>query len=193
MKSNKFNQYCKVWSIPAGSTSNAILYIFSGLPGTGKSTLSKIIAQKYNAVYIRIDTIEQGIRELCNFNVQGEAYSLSYKIAEDNLKIGHNVVADSCNPINLTRKEWENIAIKNNCKYINIEIMCSNENEHKKRIETRENEIEGLKLPTWEEIIKRKYDLWEDERIIIDTSNKNIEESIKELVIKIEEYQNNNK
>jgi len=41
--------------------SKSILYIFSGLPGTGKSTLAKIIARKLNAVYIRIDTIEQGL------------------------------------------------------------------------------------------------------------------------------------
>jgi predicted kinase len=172
----------------AGKIGNAVLYIFSGLPGTGKSTLSKIIAQKYNAMYIRIDTVEQGIRELCKYNVRGEGYRLSYRIVEDNLKIGHNVVADSCNPISLTRKEWENIAMRNNCKYINIEIMCSNENEHKKRIETRGNEIEGLKLPTWEEITKREYDTWKNERIVVDTSNKNIEDSMKELIFKIEEY-----
>jgi predicted kinase/uncharacterized protein YdeI (YjbR/CyaY-like superfamily) len=162
-----------------------ILFIMSGLPGSGKSTISKYIAKKYNAIYLRIDTIEQAIRELCNFSVQGEGYRLSYRIAEDNLKIGNNVVADSCNPVSFTRKEWENVAIKNNCKYINIETMCSNKMEHKKRIETRKTEIEGLKLPTWEEVIKREYDTWEEEHIIIDTANKKIELCIDELFKKM--------
>ena len=82
-----------------------VLFIFSGLPASGKSTLAKLLAKKYNAVYLRIDTIEQGLRDLCYFDVQGEGYRLSYRIAADNLKLKHNVVTDSCNPVNFTRKE----------------------------------------------------------------------------------------
>jgi predicted kinase len=166
--------------------SEPILYIFSGLPGTGKSTLAKNIAKRLNAVYIRIDTIEQGIKDLCDFNVQGpEGYRLAYRIAGDNLQIGNNVVTDQCNPINLTRKEWNNVALKHNCKYINIEIICSNKMEHKKRIENRESEIENLKLPSWNDVLKRDYELWDEERIVIDTANKTIEECTKELIEKI--------
>ena len=131
-----------------------ILYIFSGLPGSGKTTLAKNLSKILKAVYIRIDTIEQGIRDLCNFNVQGEGYRLAYKIIADNLIIGNNVVVDSCNPIKFTRNEYENIAIENNCKYKNIEIICSNKMEHKIRIDKRENDIKNLKLPTWEEVKK---------------------------------------
>ncbi len=43
------------------------LFILSGLPAAGKSTLSKLISQEYGAVYLRIDTIEQGLRDLCRF------------------------------------------------------------------------------------------------------------------------------
>jgi len=163
----------------------AFLYIFSGLPGTGKSTLAKKMVKKLNAIYLRIDTIEQGIRDLCNFNVQGEGYRLTYRIIDDNLKLGNNVVTDQCNPINLTRNEFNNIAIKNYCKYINIEIICSDINEHKSRIENRKNEIENLKLPTWKEIQNRKYESWEEDHIIIDTANKSINDCINELMDKI--------
>jgi predicted kinase len=169
-----------------------ILYIFSGLPGTGKSTLAKNLAEKLNAVYIRIDTIEQAIRDLCNFNVQAEGYRLAYRIVEDNLNIGNNVISDQCNPIKLTRKEWENIALKNKCKYINIEIICSNKIEHKNRVENRKEEIENLKLPTWEEIMEREYDKWEEEHIIIDTANKKIEECTNELMKKISKWRKEN-
>jgi predicted kinase len=165
--------------------SKPILYILSGLPATGKSTLAKNLAKKLNAVYIRIDTIEQGIKDLCDFNVQGEGYRLAYKITEDNLKIGNNVISDQCNPMKLTRKEWNNVAIKNNCQYIDIEIICSDRMEHKKRVENRETEIENLKLPTWEDIMKREYESWEEEHIIIDTAHKTIEECTKELIEKI--------
>ena len=162
-----------------------ILYIFSGLPGSGKTTLAKNLSKILKAVYIRIDTIEQGIRDLFNFNVQGEGYRLAYKIIADNLIIGNNVVVDSCNPIKFTRNEYENIAIENNCKYKNIEIICSNKIEHKIRIDTRENDIKNLKLPTWEEVEKRDYEEWDKDHIIIDTSNRNIEDCINELNNKI--------
>ena len=162
-----------------------VLYIFSGLPGAGKTTLAKEISKILGTVYIRIDTIEQGIRDLCNFNVQGEGYRLAYRIIADNLNIGNNVVVDSCNPIKLTRNEYENVAVGNNCKYKNIEIICSNKNEHRNRIEIRENDIKNLKLPKWEDILKRYYEKWDEDHIIIDTANKNIKDCINELINKL--------
>lgn len=165
-----------------------ILFIFSGLPATGKSTLAKLIAKEYNAVYLRIDTIEQGLRGLCNFEVQGEGYRLSYSIAKDNLKLGHHVVSDSCNPVFLTRKEWEEVAKETNSRFVNIEIICSDKETHRNRVEARKSEVGNLKLPTWEEIENREYHLWDSERIIIDTANQSIEESLNELKEQIEEY-----
>ena len=167
-----------------------ILFILSGLPASGKSTLSKLIVKEYGAVYLRIDTIEQGLRDLCDFEVQGEGYRLSYRIAGDNLKLGQNVVSDSCNPVNLTRKEWEKVTKENDSIFINIEVLCSDKEEHRKRLETRNSEVKGLKLPVWEDIENREYHSWESERITIDTSNKSIKESFKELKEKVKQYLN---
>ena len=162
-----------------------ILFILSGLPAVGKSTLAKLIAKEYNAVYLRIDTVEQALRDLCNFNVQGEGYRLSYRIANDNLNLGHNVVADSCNPIILTRCEWEEVAEKSNSNFINIQIICSDKEEHEKRVATRQVEIYGHELPTWVEVENREYHLWDSERIVIDTAGKTEKESFEELKNKI--------
>jgi predicted kinase len=88
------------------------LYIFSGLPGSGKTTLARLVAQKLHSAYLRIDTIEQGLRDLCSVDVQGEGYRLAYRIAGDNLRLGVSVIADSCNPIELTRRELERVALE---------------------------------------------------------------------------------
>ncbi|AWL79039.1 AAA family ATPase [Capnocytophaga canimorsus] len=163
-----------------------ILFVFSGLPASGKSTLSKWIVSKFIAVYLRIDTIEQGLRDLCNVNVEGEGYRMAYRIAKDNLLLGMNVVADCCNPIALTRDEWRNIAHNTNSFLINIEIVCSDKEEHHRRVFNRISEIENLKLPNWEAISEYHYENWTENRIQIDTSHKTIEECVRELFSKIE-------
>lgn len=87
------------------------LYIFSGLPGTGKTTLAQGLARQIGACHLRIDTIEQGLRDLCGCRVEGEGYRLAHRIAQDNLRLGLGVIADAVNPWPLTRQEWQQVAI----------------------------------------------------------------------------------
>ncbi|MEP7272946.1 MAG: AAA family ATPase [Acidobacteriota bacterium] len=162
-----------------------ILYIFSGLPGSGKSTLAQLVAPQLNAIYLRIDTIEQGLRDLCSVEVQGEGYSLAYRIASDNLHLGLHVVADSCNPIELTRREWEQVAREAEADYINIEITCSDPNEHRLRVETRIAEVSGLKPPTWSEVESREYHDWTADRLIVDTAGRSTTECAADLLSKL--------
>jgi predicted kinase len=146
------------------------LYIFSGLPGSGKTTLAQLLARRLHSAYLRIDTIEQGLRELCAVDVQGEGYRLAYRIAADNLHLGVNVIADSCNSIALTRREWEQVAREAQARHINIEVICSDPHEHRRRVETRKSTVPGMTLPTWNEVENREYHDWCTERIVVDTS-----------------------
>lgn len=163
------------------------LYILSGLPGSGKSTLAKRLCAETGSAYLRIDTIEQALRNYLKIDVEGEGYRIAYEIAEDNLYNGIDVVADSCNPIELTRNEWQQVAVNASAEFINIEIVCSSANEHKERVESRSTDIKGLSLPSWKQVMEREYHSWSNERIIIDTANKSIDESIGELLRKIPE------
>ena len=159
-----------------------ILYIFAGLPGSGKSTLSQQIARRVNAVYLRIDTIEQALRDLCAFDVEGEGYRLAYRIAADNLRLGIDVVADSCNPIELTRREWEQVALTAHARYVNIEVVCSDADEHRRRVETRASAVPGPRQPTWHDVEGREYHAWSVDRIVVDTANKSEGASVAELL-----------
>ena len=44
------------------STLMTTLIAFGGLPGTGKTVIAREVARGANAVYLRIDSIEQAIR-----------------------------------------------------------------------------------------------------------------------------------
>ncbi|MBC2601269.1 AAA family ATPase [Puniceicoccus vermicola] len=162
-----------------------ILYIFSGLPGTGKSTLSKRLAAHTGATWLRIDTLEQGLRDHCNIEVEGEGYRIAYRIASDNLRLGSPVIADSCNPCELTREEWREVAILSGARWVDIEVVCSDQDEHRIRIETRKNEVPGLRLPSWQDVLDRDYEKWTEDRIVIDTATTSIDRAFQDLLKKL--------
>jgi len=151
----------------------------------GKTTLAKALSSRLKAVYLRVDTVEQGLIDLCNFQVEGEGYRLSYRVASDNLDLGNIVVADSCNPISLTRREWQEVASSKAIPYTDIEVVCSDIEEHRNRVERRINDIDGLNLPSWQAVVDREYEQWESERVRVDTAFRKPEESITELLGKL--------
>jgi predicted kinase len=158
------------------------LYIFSGLPAAGKSTLAQVVARHVDGVYLRIDTIEQGLRDLCSIPVRAEGYELAYRIAGDNLRLGRHVVADSCNPVHPTRVAWENVAAAARARYINIEIVCSDAAEHHRRAQSRVADVPGLALPAWSAIMTREYQAWTVDRVVVDTAGVSSADAASELL-----------
>ena len=130
----------------------SILYAFAGLPGSGKTTLAQLLASSVGAAYLRIDTIEQALREFTSIQVEAEGYRLAYRMAGDILRTGVSVVADSCNAIELSRREWEAVSMEFGAGHVNIEIICSDAGEHRRRVEQRTAAVHGLRLPTWHEV-----------------------------------------
>lgn len=158
------------------------LFALSGLPGSGKTTLARGLARAVGAVHLRIDTIEQALRELCGLVVEEEGYLLAHRIAADNLRAGVDVIADSCNPIALTRREWAEVASNAAATCVNIEVVCSDAAEHRHRIESRTTDVPGLRLPSWQDVLDREFHPWTSDRISIDTAGPTEEESLRELL-----------
>lgn len=160
-----------------------MLIIIGGLPGSGKTTIARELARHIAAVHIRIDSIEQAIRDsgLLSQSMNDAGYRVGYAIAEDNLRIGRTVIADSVNPLAVTRDAWLAVANRLQVSAIEIEITCSDAAEHRQRVERRVSDIAGLRLPTWQEVVNRNYETWNRERLVIDTAGQSVGDNVKML------------
>jgi predicted kinase len=161
-----------------------MLIVFGGLPGTGKSTVAALLARQLRATYLRIDSIEQALRECATLpaGVVTEGYAVAYRVAADNLRVGGVVVADSVNPLPVTRDAWRDVAQRTGVPVLEVEIVCSNANEHRRRVETRASEVVGLRLPTWDDVMSRDYLPWDRPHAVVDTAARSVEAVVAELL-----------
>jgi predicted kinase len=164
-----------------------MLIVLSGMPGVGKTTIARELARQLRAMHLRIDSIEQALRT-AGREVWSEGYAVAYAVAEDNLRLGRTVVADCVNPWALTRSEWRSAADRAGVRALDVEIICSDPAEHRRRVESRAPDIPGHPQPTWQQVVDHDYHAWEGERIVIDTARTAVRESVREIAQQVDAH-----
>jgi predicted kinase len=149
-----------------------MLIVFGGLPGTGKTTISRALAARLRAVYLRIDEAEQALRDsgVLSGDVGPAGYLAAMALARSNLEIGHTVIADCVNPVPESREGWATVAARAGARLLQVEVICSDVAEHRRRVEGREADIAGHLQPDWEAVQARDYRPWPDADVVIDTA-----------------------
>jgi predicted kinase len=100
------------------------------------------------------------------------AYEVAAALADEQLRLGHSVIIDAVNPVEAPRAGWRALAAKYRADLKIIECICANEATHRRRIEARRRNIDGMPEIPWSRVLERRaeYEPWTDERLTLDTS-----------------------
>lgn len=156
------------------------LIAFSGLPGVGKSSIARALARRIAAVYLRVDSIETALRRsvLRIHPAEDAGYLALAAVAKDNLEQGLDVIADTVNPLALTRRLWAETASAAGARLVDVEVLCSDQDEHRRRVEERHRRCGAPETPNWETVRRRRYEPWTEPRITVDSFAMSIAECV---------------
>lgn len=162
-----------------------MLIIFSGLPGVGKTTLARLLSKQIDAVYVRVDTIEHELKQGGMREINELGYRVAYAVAAENLRLGRWVIADTVNPLEITRQAWRQVALRTSSDFLEIEVICSDPVEHRRRVESRQSDIPGFDLPTWEDVVNRDYQPRTSEVLALDLCQISSEDGVAAILRRI--------
>ena len=149
-----------------------MLIVFGGLPGTGKTTLARRTAAELAAAYLRIDALEAAMGRAGlprDPRVGLAAYVVAQTVAEGSLAAGATVVVDAVNPVEEARRAWRELAHRTGRPLRVVEVTCSDETEHRRRVENRTADLDGHDVPSWADVVAREYEPWTEDRLVVDT------------------------
>lgn len=130
----RYTGHSRIWPVPRHTIEKMALrkpaptlIALSGLPGVGKTTLAQRLSSEMGAVHLRIDAIEAALTASGMVDLAGgwsavpdAGYRVAYARALDHLTAGHSVVADSVNPLAVTREAWARCAQAGGVRLLNV-------------------------------------------------------------------------
>jgi predicted kinase len=138
------------------------LVIFSGLPGTGKSTLSEKLAREFGWPLLCIDDFIGEMPENAGFSFWDSRIAMLMDVIETQLKIGLNVIVDSVF-MNTDRHHAQALARKYKARFLPVHVFVSDENIWRERVDMRLRNSNYEDTADWEQITHQRthFRAWE--------------------------------
>ena len=146
-------------------TDAPVLVVLAGRPGTGKTTLSRLVARDLRAALLRVDAVETAVaRSGLDPSGSPVGYAVVHDLAAACLGAGTPVVVDAVNPVAEARAGWRSLADAARAVLLVVEVVLTDGGEHRRRVEARTPDLPGQVVPTWEQVTAWPYEPWDEER-----------------------------
>jgi predicted kinase len=123
----------------------------TGLPGTGKSTIARSLAQALPAAYLAVDPVFGVLERGATLDdpLGKVSYEVVRKLAEMQVRLGLSAVVDAVNPFQWVRDDYRQLASEHNVEMRLVLVDFLSRTAHRERVEKRASEGHG---PTWAEV-----------------------------------------
>lgn len=148
---------------------------FTGLPGTGKSTLAEQLATETGVPAFAGDWLLGALRPhgvlggLDRPTFLAMYYDLLGTLIERQLMLGQSAIVD-CLINEEIAERWGQLAARYGGRLLVVECVCSDEGEHRRRVEGRRRGIPGWHEVGWDHVVRMRseYAQLEGERLTVD-------------------------
>ncbi len=166
----------------------SVMTVVSGLPATGKSRIAEILARQTSTPYLRVDRIEHALVAWSPLThpVGPVGYAIAHAVAREQLQLGQDVIVECVNPSALTRDGWIATAAAADARLVEVEVTCPDLGEHRRRVESRPTDVEGLVKPDWEAVAAREYEPWARPHLTIDSTTTPPQDAVRQIIEAVE-------
>lgn len=138
------------------------LVIFSGLPGTGKSTLADRLARQLRWPLLRIDDVIGEVPENAGIAFWDSRVAILLDLIETQLELGLSIIADSVF-MNMDRYHAQELARKYQALFLPVYMFVSDDKIWEARVSTRHREMKNKHVASWGQVQhqRERFRAWE--------------------------------